>query len=536
MTANSLTPHQSGSDPLKGRTVSSGIQEELERELHQLKQKQREWQTAFNAVTDPIFMYDRSYRILRANSAYANRAGMALSDIIGKPYFEVFPKLGHPIIDTLQNLEQGIAKSEFQLGTGEIFLSKDFPVHNDAGEYLYSLHILEDITRIKQLDKSVRRTKLALKLSAVCIREMLHANDDLQMLQTVCRMAVESGGYRIAWVGYAGQDENKTVRPVVFSGYESGFPKALYSTWADTEHGHDPVGTAIRTGKTHIVQNVLNDPQLAYMHRDAVQHGYASAIGLPLSNGTTVFGALCFCADEPFAFSEEEVAVLEEFAAIIAFGITAFRLRIERHKDLQERVRYLDALRDNLEGIIEAIGIAIEERHNPYAFEHQNRVADMARSIAQEMGFSEERVRGVQLAGILHDVGEIRIPEAVLCKPDALTDDELITIKEHPQLGYDILKQVTLPWPVAQAILQHHERLDGSGYPNGLKGNDILPEARIIAVADTIDALAFQQRPSHPRLGIPTALLEIEKNKGTLFDEAVVDAAIKLFRDKEFKA
>jgi HD-GYP domain-containing protein (c-di-GMP phosphodiesterase class II) len=280
---------------------------------------------------------------------------------------------------------------------------------------------------------------------------------------------------------------------------------------------------------------VINDPQLAYMHRDAVQHGYASAIGLPLSNGTNVFGALCFCADEPFAFSEEEVVVLEEFAAIVAFGITAFRLRIERHKDLQERVRYLGALRDNLEDIIEAVGIAIEARHNPYAVEHQNRVADMAKAIAQEMGFSEERVRGVQLAGILHDVGEIRIPEAILCKPGTLTDDELITVRNHPQLGYDILKEVTLPWPVAQAVLQHHERLDGSGYPKGLKGDDILPEARIIAVADTIDALAFQQRPSHPRLGIPTALLEIEKNKGTLFDKAVVDAAIKLFRDKEFK-
>lgn len=531
-----MTAGSTGPEPSKVSTVSSGMQNELERELHQLKQQQREWQSAFDAVTDPIFLYDRSYRILRANSAYAHQAGMELSDIIGKRYFEVFPKLGHPIVDSLQNLEQGIARSEFQLGTGEVFLSKDFPVHNDAGEYLYSLHILEDVTQIKQLDKSVRRTKLALKLSAACIREMLQANDDLQMLQTVCRKAVESGGYRIAWVGYAEQDENKTVRPVVFAGYESGFPSALHPTWADTEHGHGPVGTAIRTGRTHIIQNVLNDPRLAHMHRDAVQHGYASAIGLPLSNGTSVFGALCFCADEPFAFSEEEVIALEEFAAIIAFGITAFRLRIERHKDLQERVQYLGALRDNLEDIIEAVGIAIEARHNPYAVEHQNRVADMAKAIAQEMGFPEERVRGVQLAGILHDVGEIRIPEAILCKPGTLTDDEFMTVRNHPQLGYDILKQITLPWPVAQAVLQHHERLDGSGYPKGLKGDDILLEARIIAVADTIDALAFQQRPSHPRLGIPTALLEIEKNKGTLFDEAVVDAAIKLFRDKEFKA
>lgn len=530
MTADSFTTPQSGADPLKERTALLFMLEDLERERHQIKQEQHEWQTAFDAVTDPIFLYDRSYRILRANSAYANLAGMPLRDLKGQLYFEVFPKLGHPIIDSLQNLEQDIAKSEIQMGTGEIFLSKDFPVHNDAGEYLYSLHILEDITQIKQVGKSVRRTKRALKLSAACIREMLQASDELQMLQTVCRRVVESGWYRIAWVGYAEQDANKTVRPVVFSGYPEGFPAALHSTWADTEHGHGPVGTAIRTGKTHVIQNVLNDPQLAYRHRDAVQHGYASAIGLPLSSEASVFGALCFCADEPFAFSGGEVVVvLEEFAAIISFGITAFRLRAEHNNNLQERVQYLDALRVHLEDVIEAIGIAIEGRHNPYAVEHQNRVADIAKSIALEMGLPEEQARGVQLAGILHDVGEIQIPEGILSKPGKLTDDELMKLKDHPQLGYNILKQVTLPWPVAQAVLQHHERLDGSGYPQGLKGEEILPEARIIAVADAIDALASAS-PNHPRLGIPAALLEIEKYKGKLYDEAVVNAAIKIFR------
>lgn len=131
---------------------------------------------------------------------------------------------------------------------------------------------------------------------------------------------------------------------------------------------------------------------------------------------------------------------------------------------------------------------------------------------------------------MLHNVGKIQIPEEILCKTGKLTDDEFMKLKEHPQFGYNILKQVTLPWPVAQTVLQHHERLDGSGYPQGLKGDEILPEAKIIAVADAIDALAFGQRPNHPRLGIPAALLEIEKNKGTLYDEAVVNAAIKIFR------
>lgn len=530
MTADSFTPPQAGSDPSKERTALLFMLEDLERERHQIKQEQQEWQAAFDAVTDPIFLYDRSYRILRANSAYANLAGMPLRDLKGQLYFEVFPKLGHPIIGSLQNLKQGIAKSEVQLETGEFFLSKEFPVHNDAGEYLYSLHILENATQIKQADKSLRRTKRALKLSAACIREMLQASDELQMLQTVCRRVVESGWYRIAWVGYAEQDANKTVRPVVFSGYPEGFPVALHSTWADTEHGHGPVGTAIRTGKMHVIQNVLNDPQFAYWHRDAVQHGYASAIGLPLSSEASVFGALCFCADEPFAFSEEEVPVLEEFAAIISFGITAFRLRASLNNNLQERVQYLDALRVHLEDVIEAIGVAIEGRHNPYAIEHQNRVADIAGAIAMEMGFPEEQARGLQLARMLHNVGEIQIPEEILCKTGKLTDDEFMKLKEHPQFGYNILKQVTLPWPVAQTVLQYHERLDGSGYPQGLKGDEILPEAKIIAVADAIDALAFGQRPNHPMLGIPAALLEIEKNKGTLYDEAVVNAAIKIFR------
>jgi HD-GYP domain-containing protein (c-di-GMP phosphodiesterase class II) len=534
MTADSFTPPHSSPDPVRERTAFLFMLEDLERERNHLKQKQNEWRIAFDAVTDPIFLYDKSYRILRANSAYAAHAGMSISDITGRLYFEVFPKLGHPIIDSLKNTKQGLAKSELHLETGEVFLSKDFPVHDAAGAYLFSLHLLEDITQIKQADKLVRRTRRALKLPAACIHEMLQADDEVQMLQTVCRVAVESGGYRIAWVGYAEQDDNKSVRPVVFSGYETDFPSALHPTWADTEHGNGPVGTAIRTGKTHLIQNVIDDPQLAYLHRDSVQHGYASTIGLPLSNDAGVFGALCLCAEEPFAFSEEEVAVLEEFAAIIAFGVTAFRLRIKRNEDLQERTQHLDALCGGLEDVIGAIGIAIEGRHNPYAVEHQNRVADIARAIALEMGFSEEQAHGLRLAGMLHDVGELRIPEEIIGKPGKLTDEELARLMEHPQFGYDILKQATLPWPVAQAVLQHHERLDGSGYPKGLKGDEILPEARIIAVADAIDALAFEQRPSHPRLGISAALLEIEKHKGTLYDEAVVNAAIRLFREKEF--
>ncbi|MBF0316973.1 MAG: PAS domain S-box protein [Nitrospirae bacterium] len=203
--------------------------------------------------------------------------------------------------------------------------------------------------------------------------------------------------------------------------------------------------------------------------------------------------------------------------------------RKHTEKELQ---RNIDKLRKTIGGIIQTISMTVEVR-DPYTAGHQRRVSNIARAIAGEMSLPEETVDGVRMAGVIHDIGKIYVPSDILSKPGKLNDLEFGLIKLHSQIGYDILKTIDFPWPVATMILQHHERMDGSGYPAGLKGGEILLEARIICVADVVEAISCH-RPYRAALGIDIALAEISKHRGTLYDADVVDACMRLFLDRGF--
>jgi HD-GYP domain-containing protein (c-di-GMP phosphodiesterase class II) len=171
---------------------------------------------------------------------------------------------------------------------------------------------------------------------------------------------------------------------------------------------------------------------------------------------------------------------------------------------------------------------------DPYTAGHQIRSADLARAIATEMGLPQEEIDGIRIAGSIHDIGKLSIPAEILSKPTKLNDLEFSLVKKHAQSGYEMLKDLESPWPLAEIVFQHHERINGSGYPRNLKGNEILIEARIMAVADVVEAMA-SHRPYRPTLGIEAALEEIEKNKGVLYDDTVADACLRLFREKGYQ-
>jgi PAS domain S-box-containing protein/putative nucleotidyltransferase with HDIG domain len=193
----------------------------------------------------------------------------------------------------------------------------------------------------------------------------------------------------------------------------------------------------------------------------------------------------------------------------------------------------LKELRQSLEGTVVALANTVEMR-DPYIAGHQRRVAQLACALAQEMGFSPDQLEGIRVMGSLHDIGKIGIPAEILTKPGRLNEFEANLVKTHAQIGYAILKDLKFPWPVAQAILQHHERLNGSGYPSGLSDREIIPEARILAVADVVEAMA-SYRPYRPAVGIDQALEEISRNRGTLYDPEVVDICLRVFTEKSFK-
>ncbi|MCD4701013.1 MAG: PAS domain S-box protein [Candidatus Aegiribacteria sp.] len=202
-------------------------------------------------------------------------------------------------------------------------------------------------------------------------------------------------------------------------------------------------------------------------------------------------------------------------------------------KHAEDRIKNnLDELHRTLEGTVDALSSAVETR-DPYTAGHQKEVARFACVVAKEMNLSEEMIEGLRVASLLHDIGKIKIPAEILSKPALLSDIEYELIKTHPQAGLEILKSISFPWPVGKIVLQHQERMDGSGYPNGLKGDEICLEARILGVVDVVEAMC-SHRPYRSSRGKEKALEEITQNRGTLYDEDVVDACLKLFREERF--
>lgn len=204
----------------------------------------------------------------------------------------------------------------------------------------------------------------------------------------------------------------------------------------------------------------------------------------------------------------------------------------ERKRAEEEIQRYILRLEQAMQSTINVVA-TIGELRDPYTHGHERRVGEIATAIATEMGLDDNRVEGIRIAGYLHDVGKIGVPAEILSKPTRLTNAEFELVKDHARQSYEILKTVQFPWPVAEVAWQHHERLDGSGYPRGLKGNDIITEARVLAVADVVEAMS-SHRPYRPGLGIELALAEIERNRGKLYDPLVVDACLRLFRERGY--
>jgi len=209
-------------------------------------------------------------------------------------------------------------------------------------------------------------------------------------------------------------------------------------------------------------------------------------------------------------------------------------------RDITQQVEYdrriqesMDTLTRAMYGTIEAITKIVETR-DPYTAGHQKKVADIAKEIAKDLGLSRDVIESVNLAGQIHDLGKIAIPSEILNKPGRINEIEFALIKTHSAMGYEIMKNIDFPWPIADIVLQHHEKLDGSGYPNGLKGDEILIQARILAVADVLEAMA-SHRPYRAALGLDAAFNELQEKAGTHFDPEVVASCIRIFKEKDFK-
>jgi putative nucleotidyltransferase with HDIG domain len=370
----------------------------------------------------------------------------------------------------------------------------------------------------------------ALLAHTEAINALVRAESEEKLITGVCKAIASQDPYVLAWVGTAENDEKKSVKFLGSYGLEIKYLEGITVSWDEnTPTGKGPGGTCIRTNQSIVIDDIETDDSYApWLARARLSH-IRSIIGVPIVDvNETPIAALLVYSRLTNSFGDREQLLFENFAKEISFGLTSLKKQKFLQEVIEKKDRAEESLSNALRATIEAMSKTMEWR-DPYTAGHQKRVAMIAAGIASELGWSEEEKQSVYLAGLVHDIGKIAVPSEILTKPSKLNELEMQLVRGHVEAGYQILKDVPFPWPIADMIQQHHERLDGSGYPNKLVGDQICPGARVLAVADTIEAMATH-RPYRASLGLSAAMQVIRESAGVSLDEKVVDAAFKLMQ------
>lgn len=477
-----------------------------------------------NALPFYAMLIDSRHRILAANRAVTQALGVSPEGILGGYCPRVVhglegPFSGCPLEDAAEN-GGAVEKEIYDPERGAWLRSGVYPVGKKTGEGLdIFLHLTQDITDRKtaeiERDRQLRDQRALSEILRIALigdsleDALLHI---LRHLFSLPWLELESKGAIFLAEGDP---------PVLVMKAQSGLAAPLREACRTVSFGRCICGLAAQTREAQHISHL--DARHSQRYDGIVEHGHYC---IPILSAGRVLGVMNFYLKSGHARNEKEVGFLLDTANVLA-GI------IERRRAesaLKESFADLEAA---MEGTLFVLAMAFEKR-DPYTAGHQRRVAQLSEAIARRMALPENKIQGLHLAGIVHDIGKIAIPAEILSKPTRLSGPEMALIKTHSQAGFEMIKDVPFPWPVAEIVRQHHEFLDGSGYPRGLAGEEILLEARILAVADVVEAMA-SDRPYRPALGIEKALEEIERQKGLRFDPAVVDVCLSLFRDQAFR-
>ncbi|MGA2909816.1 MAG: HD domain-containing phosphohydrolase [Terracidiphilus sp.] len=500
-----------------------------------LRRTAEQYREIFEFAPEAIFRITRKGKTLAINPAGARLLGydspgeaIAVLNDWGSQVW-VDPAERAAIIGVVE--QQGEACSgplQFRRKDGTLFwgVLTERKVCGPDGKTLYFQGFMEDITHQTALQADLGVKVRELQVLSEMNNALLHSKTEGDLLSEYCRIVVEVAGYRMAWVGFAEEGPEKHVLPVAHYGHEDGYLEIVNVTWADTKRGQGPTGQCLRTGEIAVVKNFATDPTVAPWRKEARKRGYVSSIAIPFRHFEDEKACLTAYGVRVSRWSDPERRLMEQVASALGFGITTLRTAAAKAQNQE-------SLKASLEQTIEVIAETVDQR-DPYTAGHQRRVACLSVAIAGKLGLSSERMQGLRLAAGIHDLGKIGVPAEILAKPGRLTENQYNLIKEHAQLGYEIVKNVKFPWPIAQMILQHHERLDGSGYPRGLKADEILLESRILAVADVVEAMS-SHRPYRLSKGIDAALDEVLSKSGTLYDPEAVQACVDLFRREGYQ-
>lgn len=505
---------------------------ERKRANEALRESEKKFKELYESAPDGYFTLDEDGKITEANKTLVEIMGYEKKELKGKP-FSLFMSEGikEEFNKTFPQFnEKCFTDKEFRLvrkNGAEVYVRfRSKAKQNGNGGFLEYNCTLRDITKRKETENKLKALyDLSKKVSSIVSKEDLLpwiAEEAVKLLDVdECVYRIREGDYLIKG-----------------GGTEEGM---MLMKKEKLKIGESLSGKIALEKKPLVVKDMRGEKMYIKEHREIAKRlGFVSFLGVPMMAEDKVVGVMNVITRKPRKFSKTDIEVLTAFSDHAAIALQNARLfenlekGLNAYENVEEKLQEsMGKLRKAMGGIINTMALTVETK-DPYTAGHQKRVSDLARSIATEMRLSIHQIDAIRMAGSIHDLGKISIPGEILSKPGKISEAEFNLIKTHTQVGYDLLKEIDFPWPIAKIVLQHHERLNGSGYPQGLSGKDIVIEARIIAVADVVEAMA-SHRPYRPSLGIDTALEEISKNKGILYDPKVADVCLRLFKEKSYE-
>ncbi len=490
------------------------------------------FRTVINQINHRVLIKDPNSVFVSCNESLAKDLGASPDEIVGKTDFDFFPR---ELAERYREDDQRVIRSGERIEIEEPYIidgrnrwinTSKSPLRSSSGEITGIVVVLSDITERREAEEQIARRNWALKALSDSNKALVYSESEQELIEGVCRAIASNGVYPLAWIGWKKHDSEQSVTIVASAGVASEYADKLKISWGDSEYGLGPSGTAVRTERI-VLENDFDQSESfhPWMAR-AKAFNLRSSVAIPVAIGGVVSGVLTVYASIANAFSESAIVLFQELVANLAFGIESRRTKKAYDRAMQEQVVQAKKLEKAFEDSLMAISSTLEQR-DPYTAGHERNVAELAVKIGKRLGWDERRLQGLYFAGIVHDLGKIQIPVEILTKPGRLTPAEFSLIKIHPETGYNILKNIEFPWPIAEMIRQHHEYLDGSGYPRGLTQGQILDEAKILTVADIFDSMS-SARPYRAALGKDKAIEEIRRLSGTRLDPSVVEAFLEI--------
>ncbi len=518
-----------------------GLEEQVALRTKQLQESQDRYLDLYENAPAAYFSVDASGNVINCNKQACELLGLSAQELLGRPVVNLYadtPSGRSKALRVLALFRAGrpIENEELQIQTFDDspkWISLSVSAIRDVNDQIIaSRSVAIDITEQRAaaereswlLAQQTIINQITLELGSVTDVEQVYGtvHDHVSALMDVKALIISfyDEGQHLLRAGYAqfeGQPFDVAKLPPI------PLEPPGQGTQSEVIHTGKPlylpdVRETLKLVKT---QYMVNGPEAAIEDSPSEDEEDVtrSALYVPIQRQGIVIGVMQIQSWQLDAYSEGDLAMLGGIANVLAVAIANARL--------------IQDIQDALKGTVSIVGNAMAVR-DPYTAGHQKRVTQLACAIAEKLGLDKGMIEGLRVAGLLHDIGKIAIPAEILSKPSRLSKMEFELIKQHSTVGYELLEPIRFPWPVATIVRQHHERMDGSGYPQGLTGDEILPEARILAVADVVEAMS-SHRPYRPSLGIELALEEIENRKGDVYDLAAADACIGLFVEEGFQ-